>query len=279
MASDARRQWAGAHDLWLEVFVLFNFVCLTGDIVLAHSENSFRNRAEYIPIWFSAAAATLLFIAIASRVRGKSQRPWRWIGYALGWLSILVGIAGVGFHLDSGFFYERTLKSLTYAAPFVAPLAYVGLGCLLLMNRMVPFPTRDWARWILLFTLGGFLGNFGLSLSDHAVNGFFHWTEWIPVFSCAIASGFLAMFFLGEEGLAFSRFCAAILATQIPVGILGFLLHGFADFRGPSHSLWQNVIHGAPPFAPMLLPNLALLGLLGLLAWDRVTRHSRDVRP
>jgi hypothetical protein len=29
----------------------------------------------------------------------------------------------------------------------------------------------------------------------------------------------------------------------------------------------------------MLLPNLALLGLLGLLAWDRVTSQSRNVRP
>lgn len=280
MASDARSQWAGAHDLWLEVFVLFNFVCLTGDIVLAHSENSFRNRAEYIPIVFSAVAALLLVVAIGMRVTRKSIALWKWIGHVLGWSSTVVGIAGVAFHLESGFFYERTLKSLTYTAPFAAPLAYVGLGCLLLMNRMVPFPTRDWARWVLLLTLGGFLGNFALSLSDHAVNGFFHWTEWIPVFSCAIAAGFLTMFFLGEEGPAFSRLCAVILGAQIAVGTLGFLLHGLADWHGPSRSLWQNVIHGAPPFAPMLLPNLALLGLLGLLAWDRVVRqmHSGRIR-
>jgi len=57
---------------------------------------------------------------------------------------------------------------------------------------------------------------------------------------------------------------------QIIVGVAGFFLHGLADLHGPSASLVQNVIHGAPPFAPMLLPNLALLGLLGLLALDRV---------
>ena len=276
MSSNSRSQWEGAHDLWLEVFVLFNFACLTGDIVLAHSENAFRNRAEYVPVGYSAIAAMLLFVAIVARVSGKSSALWKWTGYVLGWTSILVGIAGVAFHLEAGFFYERTLKSLTYAAPFVAPLAYVGLGCLLVMNRMVPFPTRDWAKWVLLFTLGGFFGNFGLSLSDHAVNGFFHWTEWIPVFSCAIAVGFLVMFFLTDEGAVFSRVCAAVLGAQIVVGTVGFLLHGLADLRGPSHCLWQNVIHGAPPFAPMLLPNLALLGLLGLLARDRVARLTRS---
>ena len=65
-------------------------------------------------------------------------------------------------HLDSPFFYERTLKSLTYSAPFAAPLAYTGLGFLLVMNRMVDSESMEWAQWVLLFTLGGFVGNFVL---------------------------------------------------------------------------------------------------------------------
>src|SRR5262249_45565126 len=166
MGSETRNQWAGAHDLWLEVFLLFNFFCLTGDIVLAHSENAFRNRAEYIPLWFSAAAAFLLLVGLFARLRFNAVGLWKALGYGIGWLSIAVGVAGVIYHLESSFFYEKTLKSLTYAAPFAAPLAYVGLGCLLLMNRMVPFLTREWARWVLLFSLGGFAGNLALSLSD-----------------------------------------------------------------------------------------------------------------
>ena len=55
----------------------------------------------------------------------------------MGGLSVLVGLAGVLYHLESRFFLDRPLKSLTYAAPFAAPLAYSGLGFLLLMNRMV----------------------------------------------------------------------------------------------------------------------------------------------
>jgi len=273
MASETWKRWAGAHDLWLEVFLTFNFVCLTGDILLAHSENAFRNRAEYIPVWFSGAAAILLVFGLASRLKADSPTLWKRIGYGVGWISIAVGVAGVVFHLESSFFYERTLKSLTYAAPFAAPLAYVGLGCLLLMNRMVAFPTRDWAKWTLLFALGGFAGNFALSLSDHAVNGFYHWTEWIPVFSCAFAVGFLIVLFLGKENTRYTELCALVLVVQIAVGVTGFVLHGLADLHGPSYSFVQNVIHGAPPFAPLLIPNIALLGLLGLLALDRVTRR------
>ena len=275
MESETRNRWADAHDLWLEVFLIFNFACLTGDILLAHSENSFRHRAEYIPLWFSGAAAAMLIIGMAARLRSQSLILWKWIGYGVGWHSICVGLAGVGYHLESGFFYEHTLKSLTYAAPFAAPLAYVGLGSLLLMNRMVPFPSREWAKWVVFFAVSGFAGNFGLSLSDHAVNGFFRWTEWIPVFSCALAVGFLLMLFAGEENSRFFRICALILVLQIFVGTAGFVLHGLADLHGPSKDFVQNVIHGAPPFAPLLLPNLALLGLLGLLAADQMAKQAR----
>jgi len=39
--------------LLLEIFVFFNLGFLALDIYLAHSTNSFRNLAEYIPFYFS----------------------------------------------------------------------------------------------------------------------------------------------------------------------------------------------------------------------------------
>ena len=63
---------------------------------------------------------------------------------AVGWGSIVVGIAGALLHLDSAFFEEQTLKNLVYTAPFAAPLAYTGLGFLLLLDRMVDSRTPDW---------------------------------------------------------------------------------------------------------------------------------------
>lgn len=266
---NGQSEWVGAEDLWLEVFVIFNFVCLTGDIAIAHAANHFRNAAEYIPLWFSLLAAAVLVVGIAGRLRNNRQSVWRDLGYLVGWMSIAVGAAGVVYHLNSSFFYERTLKSLTYAAPFAAPVAYMGLGCLLLMNRMVARHTREWAQWVLFFTLGGFVGNFVLSLSDHAVNGFFRWSEWIPVISSGFAVGFLLALLLLDERRGFLWLTAGILFVQILVGGLGFLLHAWADWHGPAGSLFQNIVSGAPPFAPLLLPNLSLLGFIGILAMDR----------
>src|SRR5215831_19385704 len=124
-ASDLRQNWKKAHDLWLEGFVLFNFPCLTSDIVLAHCRNSFRNRWEYLPVWFSPAAATLLAVGLFSRLSSSRRSFWSHLGTFVAWLSIAVGVAGVVSHLDSQFFYEHTLRSLTYSAPFAAPLVYM----------------------------------------------------------------------------------------------------------------------------------------------------------
>jgi hypothetical protein len=264
--------WVGAEDLWLEVFVIFNFVCLAGDITLAHAANHFRNTAEYLPLWFSLAAAAILIVSLACRIRGVWSSVWRDLGYLVGWLSLAVGVAGVVYHLQSSFFYERTLKSLTYAAPFVAPMAYMGLGCLLVMNRMVARHGKEWAQWVLFFALGGFGGNFLLSLSDHAVNGFFRWSEWIPVISSGFAVGFLIALLLAEERRGFLWLTAGVLFVQILVGGLGFLLHAWADWHGPAGSFFANVVSGAPPFAPLLLPNLSILGFIGIVAMDHSTR-------
>src|SRR5262249_11500877 len=144
--------------------------------------------------FFSAAAAIALAFAVAMR----RARPalWRATGHIVGWLAIAVGLAGVILHLDSQFFYARTIRSLTYAAPFAAPLAYAGLGLLLIANRLVKPGTIEWAQWVLLLTLGGFVGNFVFSLSDHAQNGFFNPLEWLPVATSALAVGFLLVPFL-----------------------------------------------------------------------------------
>jgi len=265
--SPAQTGWLYQVDSWLEAFVIFNFACLTGDIVLAHGSNHFRNSAEYIPLFFSPIASVLLLAAFLLRLRFNWSGAWKGIGYLIGWASIVVGAAGVLYHLDSHFFYERTLKSLTYTAPFAAPLAYVGLGCLTLMNRMISHETREWSQWVLFFAAGGFAGNFVLSLADHATNAFFYWTEWIPVVSSALAVGFLSALLVSDTAPpGFRRLCTHVVLLQGLVGTLGFVLHFWADLHGPAGRLIDNLLSGAPPFAPLLLPNLSLLAWIALQA-------------
>ena len=263
------RRLADDPRLWVEAFVLFNFLCLTLDIYLAHSTNEFRRRTEYIPLYFSAAAPVVLLAGLVARERFGYKAVWRDLGHLVGWLAVLIGLVGVVLHLDSRFFYDRTLKSLTYAAPFAAPLAYTGLGLLLILDRMVKAETAEWAYWVLLLALGGFAGNFVFSLTDHATNGFFRPVEWLPVASSAFAVSFLLVPFLVRVGRRFLALCALVLVLQGLVGVLGFLLHVAADFEGPSSSAFSNIVHGAPPLAPLLFPNLVLLGLIALWALNK----------
>jgi hypothetical protein len=268
--------WVFDAQLLLEFFVAVNLAILAGDIVLAHSVNQFRKPAEYIPLYFSAGAPIALLVAIVAKWRWRFDAAWRDLGFVVGWLSILVGLAGVVYHLESSFFAERTLRSLTYAAPFVAPLAYTGLGFLLLMNRMVAPRSLEWARWVVLLATGGFFGNFVLCLTDHATNGFFLNTEWIPVFSSALATGFLIVPVVMPVSRRFLDLCLAVLAIQGFVGIIGFWFHLRMNFYTPGNSLFEKSVYGAPPMAPLLFPNLVGLTLIGL--WD-LAAHMPDPSP
>lgn len=255
-------RWWARPQIWIELFAILNVGFLTFDIYLAHSVNQFRNEAEYIPLFFSATAPIFLIIGLTLRYRWPAV--WKDLGYLVGWAAILVGLTGVILHLESRFFYERTLLSLTYSAPFAAPLAYTGLGFLIVMNRMVDPDREEWAQWVLLLTLGGFIGNFVFSLADHAGNGFFNPLEWVPVVASAIAIGFLAVPLLMRVSRAYIDLCAAVLVIEAAVGLWGFVLHASANLRGPSVHAFENFIYGAPPMAPLLFPNLMVLGIIAL---------------
>jgi hypothetical protein len=267
--------------LLLELFILFNLGFLTLDIYMAHSTNGFREPAEYVPLYFSAAAPVILFVGLVFADRRKII--WRITGHTVGWSAIGIGLAGVLYHLNSSFFHEHTLKSLTYSAPFAAPLAYTGLGFLLILNRMVATDSLEWSQWVLFMALGGYAGNFIFSLTDHAGNGFFNPVEWVPVAASALAIGFMLTPLLVKVTRGFLGLCVFVLVLEAAIGVWGFVLHASANLRGPSVHAFDNFVYGAPPFAPLLFPNLVALGLLALWRmWQFVpTSHSAglEVKP
>lgn len=261
MAERSETWWKDAQ-VWVELFAIVNVGFLTFDIYLAHSVNAFRNRAEYIPLFFSAIAPLFLIAGFTQRTR--HVRVWNLVGYLVGGAAVVVGLTGVILHLESRFFFERTLRSLTYSAPFAAPLAYAGLGFLIILNRMVDPDSEEWALWVVLLTLGGYVGNFIFSLADHAANGFFYSLEWVPVVASAIAVGMLTVPLVMRVSRPFIDLIAAVLILEAAVGVWGFVLHAEGNLRGPSVHAFQNFVNGAPPMAPLLFPNLMVLGVIGL---------------
>jgi hypothetical protein len=258
-----RSEWLRNPRLWVELFALFNLGGLAPDIFLAHSTNYFRHWAEYIPLVFSGLAPLVLLPAVILLAGGKLE-AWRILGHVIGWSSVVIGVAGLVLHLESQFFQRWTLASLVYAAPFAAPLAYTGIGLLLVMNRLVNYDDMEWPLWVIFLALGGFVGNFIFSITDHAQNGFFHQTEWIPVWSSALAVGFMIVPVLVRVSRPFVRISALLMLVQAAVGILGFTLHWRADLHGVGPNLFDRLVYGAPVFAPMLFPDLVLLAGIGL---------------
>jgi len=243
------------------VFALSNIAFLGVDIALAHMANEFQRPVEWAPIVFSAIA-TLLLVPGALGLRAALVPTLELVA---GWGAIAVGVVGMVLHLQSGFFAKQTLHDLVYSAPFVAPISYVGVGLLVLLLRSKEAQERAFGSWIVLLALGGFVGNFALSVLDHAQNGFFHATEWIPVGSAAMAIGFLVVTLAMPAAMP-QRACLAVLGAQVVVGLAGFALHVGADLEASAVSRLDRFVFGAPPFAPMLFADLALLAAIGLWA-------------
>jgi hypothetical protein len=258
-----QNNWLRQPRTWVEIFALFNLGGLAPDIFLAHSTNQFHSGAEWIPLIFSLAAPAMLLPAIWALAKEKMSL-WRALGNITGWISVSIGIVGLVLHLKSQFFQQWTLASLVYAAPFAAPLAYTGIGLLLILNRTVAANTREWAEWVIFLALGGFMGNFIFSVTDHAQNGFFRQIEWIPVITSALAVGFLTVPLITRVNHDYFNICFALLMLQIIIGLAGFALHLQADLHAAGPNLFEKVVHGAPIFAPLLFPNLALLAGIGI---------------
>ena len=240
----------------VELFAAGNLAFLAVDVYIAHLVNAFERPEEWIPVVLSVAGPVLLAAGWAAK------RDWP--GLVAGWASVAVGVAGMVFHLESHFFEEQTIRNLVYTAPFVAPLAYAGIGLLLILDRSVDAASLEWAQWVLFLALGGFAGNFVLSLADHAQNGFFNRGEWIPVAASALACAFLLMIVVRPLDAPLLRATAWILALQTLTGVAGFALHVRANMSRPGETLMARFIYGAPVFAPLLFANLALLAAIGL---------------
>ncbi len=261
---------------WLvEAFAVANLGFLAVDVALAHAVNSFALSDEWIPVVFSALAPLLLLPGLVGQ--RFQQTSGKLVGLGVGIASIVVGVAGLVFHLESSFFESMTLKSLVYAAPFVAPLSYVGLGLLLMVNRFEHAPSRSWAQWVVFLAFGGYVGNFVLSLTDHAQNGFFNKVEWVPVVCGAYGASFLLMAALGGRRRPFLRVTLTLMAVEALVGLTGSGLHLVANLKAmQTESTWDAFIYGAPVFAPLLFADLAALAALGILELER---HAPDSAP
>ena len=134
----------------------------------------------------------------------------------------------------------------------------------------------------MFLAFGGFVGNFVLSLTDHAQNGFFRPMEWVAVIAGGYGASFLLMAVFGKRGRPFLRITLGLMAVEALVGVAGSGLHLIANLRAAkTTSTWDAFVYGAPVFAPLLFADLAALAALGLLELERhaPAPHSETTAP
>jgi hypothetical protein len=259
--------------LVVECFCASNLVFLGADIFVAHSSNSFARQSEWVPVYFGLLGG----LALVPGLFAFRSRRANTTGLVIGGAAVVVGVVGTLLHLSSTFFVKQSLHHLVYTAPFAAPLSFVGVGLLLWLNRMET--GESWARWVLFLTGGSFVGLFALTLADHAQNGFFHSSEWVGVVSAAYGAVFTFGAALTRAHRPYLTATSWLLLLQVVVGIAGFVLHLGADIQSDAPTWWDRFVFGAPVFAPLLFPNMALLGWIGCLALSDSTRTRALAEP
>ena len=231
-----------------------NFLFMALDVAIAHSYNKFALLQEWIPLFYSILSGMYViyysFLVDSNYIQQTLFRLLLFIGLG-------IGIIGMYWHWHGATLQEFSLKSLVYAAPLVAPLAYAGNAIVAMVSDSVWLYKK---RVLLLLVSGGFWGNFFLSILDHARNGFFYSKEWAGVFIAALGG---IAFLWGSLKRTLSKEDQKILLMvsilEFLTGIAGFIFH-LCSFD-QTVSLIDNLLFGVPLFAPLLFSDIAILGV------------------
>ena len=275
------------RDQWMLLMAAVNEIILGADTYLAHSISGTIRNGEWIPIIFGPIAGILLFAAGLIALRKRILANLIASGVFLA--SVAVGILGSYFHLHRMILSgapageQLTAQLILYGPPALGPLTFALVAVLgisaawqeepadsgrlhLLGNLRVQMPlskTRAYFLLVAVFILVTLLS----SVIDHAKTNFENPWLWIPTivgsFAVLVTTAMGAYARL-ERGDLITYLAAMVLL--VGVGLLGAVLHIQHNLVRQGTIVDERFIHGAPLLAPLLYANMAVLGVIVLLA-------------
>ncbi len=276
------------NDLLL-ILVAFNEIMIGVESYLAHLISGGIKPAEAIPVFFGPLAGLTLLGALFLRLKRNAITTSSLIIIGVAALSIGVGILGSAFH------WERDLAPtdlpgsrlrwnwLIYGPPALAPLAFAGVGLMGIIASLedtkpesgrlqIPglitlrTPLKQTQQLLWLVALGMLAATIS-SFMDHGRTDFEDVFVWIPVVTGVFATIVtLLMAIYPQRTSSDYQIFFWTMMMMIVVGVLGAGLHINADLaEGTGEVVTDRLIRGAPPMAPLLFANMAMLGLITMI--------------
>jgi hypothetical protein len=247
----------------LLLFIAGNFAGLAADCTLAHWSIGFYHPGMYL----SALWPVLAALVTAAFVVFEPHRFGKLVLYGTAGASLVVGFLGLLWHLFGQFFAEPAFASLIYSAPLFGPAVVSVLGVTLYLY--VRAGSGDIFRPMMAVAAVSCLGLAIMAYQDHAQNGFWIWTEWVPVLAGVFSAAVLG-FYAYKRPLpgAERSLVLSVAVLVLLVGVIGTVYHVSAFFSFPT-PLKERFALLAPPFAPVLFCDAAtFIGLTGLWFGD-----------
>ncbi len=262
---------------FLLLFTGINLIFTGLDVALAHSINSFIPVHEWIPVFFAPLGAITSFLVA---FQAKPHRALLWLHLSMMIMGVMVGIIGLGFHLNQVLSPTGRLSWawLVFGSPILAPLSFAGIsliGFYGITNEIVDGSGRleiaglgvfkaPMSRDLhFLWLVGlGFAGSAITSIIDHAEYGYTFY-KLIPVAFGIFATTvviYLAIARTWTRGDELTYFWTMI--GGVVVGILGFAFHLSKDLADTGQISLERILVFAPVLAPLLFCDLGILGLL-----------------
>lgn len=275
------------RDQAMLLMAAFNELLLGVETYIAHLISGTIVPYEWIPIIFGPIAAVFLLLA---GILARRNRPVATvIATTVFLISILVGLLGAYFHLVRAIRPTAPIGEiisvplLVWAPPILGPLTFALVGLLgisaawieeppdsgtltLLRGKKLSLPYSK-TRAFFFITGMGALATVISSVLDHARTDFSNPWLWyatgIGVFSTVVAV------YMGATGRVnrwdYLTYLVAML-LMILTGVLGFALHIKTDLTTEGIIVFERLLRGAPPLAPLLFADIGMIGLISLMS-------------
>jgi hypothetical protein len=256
---------------WIALIVAALTLLVLGDAFAGHYRSGFGFRSQYAPF---VSGGFLIIAAVTASI--APELAWANLAFrAAGWLAIIVGAVGVGFHHYYGMArkpggYNWFLHYLMYGAPQLAPLALTATGVLALITarglaRQTIFTGMDLRAVLFVFVAIALIGAILQSGLLHYRGAFNNPAMYAP-FAAPLAAVFASFWIALAPSRAASAALSILLWLTFLTGFVGLGMHlrGFGRQMGGLYVTVFNWLEGPPAFAPALFGGFAAVGLIAI---------------